>query len=151
MNLLELKSYKLTTRNKRRKRVGRGKGSGHGKTCCRGAKGAKSRSGSETGVLFEGGQMPLARRIPKRGFTNIFKKHYNIINLDKLNKFSENEVVNLQKLKEMGVIKKLKDSIKILGNGEIKKPLNIIAQKFAKSAIEKIKTAGGKIEVTNEK
>lgn len=148
MNLLDLKSYKLP-RNKRKKRVGRGRGSGHGKTCCRGAKGAKSRSGSETGLLFEGGQMPLSRKIPKRGFTNIFKKQYNIINIEDLDRFTENETVDIQRLKEMGIVKKTKDGIKILGDGEIKKPLNVIAQKFSKSAIEKIKKAGGGIQLVN--
>lgn len=143
MNLKDIKSFKLN--RKKKKRVGRGRGSGHGKTCCRGSKGAKSRSGSEFGLLFEGGQMPLFRRIPKRGFNNIFKKEYNIINVKDLDIFAENELVDTHKLKEKGIIKKDKDGLKILGEGEIKKPLKIVAHKFSKGAIKKIKEAGGEV------
>lgn len=141
MNLNDLKSFKVE--GKKRKRLGRGAGSGHGGTCCRGSNGSKSRSGNETGILFEGGQMPLYRRIPKRGFNNIFKKQYNVINLESLDIFSENEEIDINKLKEKGIIKKFKDGLKILGGGELKKALKIKADRFSESAIKKIKEAGG--------
>lgn len=145
MNLSQLKSLGVV--GKRRKRVGRGAGSGHGKTCCRGSKGAKSRSGNEYGNLFEGGQMPLFRRLPKRGFTNIFKKNYNVINLKDLSVFSENEIINFESLKQANMVKQLKSGIKILGEGELKHPLKIYANKFSKKAIEKIKKTGGEINI----
>ncbi|MGR3220483.1 MAG: 50S ribosomal protein L15 [Candidatus Anammoxibacter sp.] len=135
MNLNDLKLVKLN--RKQRKRVGRGAGSGHGKTCCRGFNGAKSRSGSEFGTLFEGGQMPLFRRLPKRGFNNIFKKEYNVINIKDLDLIEENGVVDIEVLKSKGIIKKDKDGLKVLGEGEIKKSLKVVARKFSKSAEKK--------------
>lgn len=131
---------------KRNKRVGRGPGSGHGKTSCRGHKGQKSRSGGGTRAGFEGGQMPLHRRLPKRGFKNIFKKQYAIINLKDLDKLSE-PIVTPEVILEKGFIKDIKDGVKILGEGEIKKPLSVKAHAFSTSAKDKIIKAGGKIEI----
>ncbi len=131
---------------KKNKRVGRGSGSGHGKTSCRGHKGQKSRSGGGTRIGFEGGQMPLHRRLPKRGFTNIFRKQYGIVNLAALDRLSDSEVTP-EILIEKGLIKDIKDGIKVLGDGEIKKPLTVKAHAFSSSAKEKIIKAGGKIEV----
>ncbi len=131
---------------KKNKRVGRGSGSGHGKTSCRGHKGQKSRSGGGTRIGFEGGQMPLHRRLPKRGFTNIFRKQYGIVNLAALDRLSDSEVTP-EGLIEKGIIKDSKDGIKVLGDGEIKKPLTVKAHAFSSSAKEKIIKAGGKIEV----
>lgn len=131
---------------KRKKRVGRGPGSGHGKTSCRGHKGQKSRSGGGTRPGFEGGQMPLHRRLPKRGFRNIFKKQYAIINLKALNEISDS-VVTPEVLIEKGVIKSIKDGVKILGVGEIKKPINVKAHAFSTSAKEKILKSGGSAEI----
>lgn len=131
---------------KKNKRVGRGSGSGHGKTSCRGHKGQKSRSGGGTRIGFEGGQMPLHRRLPKRGFTNIFRKQYGIVNLAALNRLSDSKVTP-EVLIEKGLIKDIKDGIKVLGDGEIKKPLTVMAHAFSSSAKEKIIKAGGKIEV----
>jgi len=132
---------------KKRKRVGRGPGSGHGKTSCRGHKGQKSRSGGGPRLGFEGGQMPLQRRLPKRGFTNIFKKHYSIINVKDLNRFKPNSTLNVEVLKEAGLIKKIKDGIKLLGNGEISHPVVIRVDRVSKTAKEKIQAAGGQVEV----
>jgi len=131
---------------KKRKRVGRGTGSGHGKISCRGHKGQKSRSGGGTKPGFEGGQMPLQRRLPKRGFTNIFQKEFAIVNLDVLNTLSENEITPELLVKE-GIVKKVLDGVKILGNGEITKPLTIKAHAFSASALAKIEKAQGKAEV----
>jgi len=142
-----MKAHEIKSIGKKRKRLGRGAGSGHGKTCCRGFNGSKSRSGTEYGILFEGGQMPLFRRLPKRGFNNIFKKDYNIINLKDLELFQENDIVDFDKLKEKRIVKQARDGIKILGVGDIKKPLKIYANKFSKSAVEKIKAAGGEINI----
>lgn len=133
--------------HKRRKRVGIGMGSGHGKTATRGSKGQRSRSGSSTRPGFEGGQMPLHRRLPKRGFTNIFKKHYALLNLRDLEGFGPGEKVTPQLLVQRGLIKRLRDGLKVLGDGELKVPLNISAHLFSKSALEKIQKAGGKAEV----
>ena len=144
MNLNDLRKIELNN-NKKRKRVGRGSGSGHGKTCCRGSKGAKSRSGNEYGILFEGGQMPLFRRLPKRGFTNVFKKYFTVINVEDLNVFSDKDVVNFDLLKERGIIKKRKSGLKILGNGELKVSLKVTADVFSKSAVKKIEDAGGEV------
>ena len=132
---------------KKRKRVGRGPGSGHGKTSCRGHKGQKSRSGGGPRLGFEGGQMPLQRRLPKRGFTNIFKKHYSIINVKDLNRFKPNSTLNVEVLKEAGLVKKIKDGIKLLGNGEISHPVIIRVDRVSKTAKEKIQAAGGQVEV----
>ena len=133
--------------NQRRKRVGLGMGSGHGKTATRGAKGQRSRAGSRMRPGFEGGQMPLHRRLPKRGFTNIFKKYYALINLKDLGKFGANEKITPEFLLKHGLIKKILDGLKVLGEGELKAPLEISAHHFSKSALEKIQKAGGKAEV----
>ena len=132
---------------KKRKRVGRGSGSGQGTTAGRGMNGQNSRSGGGTKPGFEGGQMPLYRRIPKRGFTNIFQKEYAIVNLETLNQFDDNEEVTVELLLENNIIKKELDGIKILGNGEINKKLTVKAHKFSKAAKEKIEAVGGKAEV----
>lgn len=134
---------------KSRKRVGRGTSSGLGKTSGRGHKGQNARSGGGVRPGFEGGQMPLIRRVPKRGFTNIFAKKYAILNVEDLNRFDDNTVITPELLIETGLVKgKTKiDGIKILGDGELEKKLTVKAHKFSKSAIEKIEAAGGKAEV----
>ena len=134
---------------KKGKRVGRGTASGYGKTAGRGQDGQKSRSGGGVRIGFEGGQMPLYRRLPKRGFNNYdFEKRYTTINLDRLANFEDNAEITAQILKDAGVIKKIeKDGLKILGGGELTKKVTIKANKFTKSAIEKIEAAGGKTEV----
>ena len=131
---------------KHKKRVGRGQGSGSGKTCGRGHKGQNSRSGGKTPVGFEGGQMPLKRRLPKRGFTNIFKKRYALINVGDLCRFENGSVVDIEALIKSGLVKKLYDGIKVLGNGEIDRPITLKVHKWTKSASAKIAAAGGKIE-----
>jgi len=135
--------------SKPRKRVGRGMSSGFGKTSGRGHDGQNSRSGGGVRPGFEGGQMPLFQRLPKRGFTNIFSKEYAIVNIEQLNKFDENTIVTPELLFSEGVVKKGKaiDGIKILGDGEISIKLTVQAQKFSKTAAEKIEAAGGKVEV----
>jgi large subunit ribosomal protein L15 len=133
--------------HKRAKRIGFGMGSGHGKTATRGSKGQKSRSGSRIRPGFEGGQMPLQRRLPKRGFTNIFKKNYAVVNLRDLAGFSGNEVVNPQVLSQRGIIRRVHEGLRVLGDGELTNPLTILAHHFSKSALEKISRAGGKAEV----
>jgi large subunit ribosomal protein L15 len=132
---------------KRPKRVGQGMGSGHGKTATRGSKGQRSRSGMRIRPGFEGGQMPLHRRLPKRGFTNIFRKVYAVVNLKDLADFTSEEKVTPEFLLDRGVIKKLGDGLKILGDGELKSPLFVSAHLFSKSALEKIKKSGGTAEV----
>jgi len=133
--------------NKRTKRVGRGPGSGHGKTSTRGHKGQKARSGGGVRPGFEGGQMPLQRRIPKRGFTNIFKKEYAIVNVQDLNRFEDGTEVTVELLRNAGLVKKVQDGVKILGNGELEKKLIVKAHRFSKQAEEKITARGGKAEV----
>jgi large subunit ribosomal protein L15 len=133
--------------HKRRKRIGFGMGSGHGKTATRGSKGQRSRSGSRMRPGFEGGQMPLHRRMPKRGFTNIFKKRFAVVNLRDLKDFTAAEAVTPQLLASRGLVKKLGDGLRILGDGDLKAPLKISAHHFSKSALEKIKKAGGTAEV----
>ncbi|WP_251860729.1 50S ribosomal protein L15 [Clostridium sp. Marseille-Q2269] len=145
MKLHELKAAEGAS--KASKRVGRGTGSGLGKTSARGQNGQNSRSGGGVRPGFEGGQMPLYRRLPKRGFKNIFAKEYAAINLDRLNCFEDGTVVTPELLVEKRVVKKVKDGVKILGNGNIEKKLTVKAAKFSKSAIEKIEAAGGKVEV----
>lgn len=130
-----------------KKRVGRGNASGNGTTAGRGMNGQKSRSGSKTRSYFEGGQMPLSRRLPKRGFCNIFKKEYAIINIERLNIFNEDEIINPERLLEEGMIKKVGDGIKILGEGTLDKRLTIRAHRFSQEAKNKIESAGGKVEV----
>lgn len=129
------------------KRVGRGTGSGLGRNAGKGEKGQKSRTGGGVRPGFEGGQMPLYRRIPKRGFTNIFAKEFTAINVDRLNIFENGTEVTPELLLEAGVIGKFRDGVKILGNGELEKNLVVKATKFSKAAVEKIVAAGGKVEV----
>lgn len=133
--------------NQKRKRVGRGPGSGHGKTATRGEKGQKSRSGYSQRPGFEGGQMPLYRRLPKRGFTNIFQKQFAILNVQDLNRFDDGSTVSPEFLVEQGVIRKARNGLRILGGGELKKKLTVRAHHFSKSAAEKIQQAGGTVEV----
>lgn len=130
------------------KRVGRGIGSGLGKTSGKGHKGQKARSGGGVRVGFEGGQMPLTRRLPKRGFTNIFKKEFSMVNVGELNNFEDGDVISLDLLIETRIVgKKEAYGLKVLGNGELTKKLTIKANKFTQSAIEKIEKVGGKAEV----
>ena len=129
------------------KRLGRGVGSQLGKTSGKGHKGAKARSGGGKRPGFEGGQMPLTRRIPKRGFTNIFGKEYAIVNVSALNAFEDGAVVNAAALMEKGLIKKELDGVKILGGGELQKKLTVSVDKVTDSAKEKIEAIGGKVEV----
>ena len=143
MNLSTVRKPRKASENK--KRVGRGMGSGMGKTPDRGHKGQRSRSGSRMMRGFEGGQMPLHRRLPKRGFTNIFRKEYSIVNLEKLAALGET-TVNPDVLRKAGVISTSRP-VKVLGDGELKSALTVYAHKFSKSAQEKITKAGGKFEV----
>ncbi len=145
MNIHELKPAEGSVKGK--KRVGRGIGSGHGKTSTRGSKGQFSRSGAKIKPGFEGGQMPLQRRLPKRGFTNIFKKEYVIINVRDLNDFDDDTVITQELLAQNGKIKNSKCDLKVLGDGELNKKLTVKANIFSKSAVEKIGRAGGKAEV----
>ena len=145
MKLHELKAVPGATRAPKRK--GRGTATGQGKTAGRGMNGQKSRSGGGVRLGFEGGQMPLYRRIPKRGFTNHFATEYTVLNVSDLNRFEAGTVVTPELIKELGMAKQVKDGIKILGGGDIEKALTVQAQKFSKTAIEKIEAAGGKAEV----
>lgn len=129
--------------NKNRKRVGRGYGSGHGKTAGKGEKGQKSRSGYSQKPGFEGGQMPLYRRIPKRGFTNIFRKDFAVVNVGQLEAFSDGDIVSVETLREKGLIRKAKHGLRVLGEGELKSKLTVRANHFSRSAKEKIEKAGG--------
>ena len=128
-------------------RKGRGAGSGNGKTAGKGHKGQNARSGGGVRLGFEGGQLPLYRKLPKRGFKNRFAVNYAIVNVSELNKFEDGETVNLDKLMECGLVKKPLDGLKILGNGEITKKLTVKANAFSESAKAKIEAAGGKAEV----
>ncbi len=145
MNLSQLKPAEGSTGNKWRK--GRGAGSGNGKTAGRGHKGQKARSGGGTRPGFEGGQMPLYRRLPKRGFTNRNSQEIVGINVDALNRFRAGTTVDVEKMIASGLVSNPKDGVKILGNGELTKKLTVRANAFSKSAIEKIEEAGGKAEV----
>ena len=145
MKLFELKPSEGTTKDAKRK--GRGHGSGNGKTAGRGHKGQNARSGGGVRIGFEGGQMPIYRRLPKRGFNNIFAKSYAEINVSDLNKFDNGAVVDAAALVEAGIIKKTLDGIKVLGNGSVDKKVTVKAAKFTASAKEKIEAAGGKVEV----
>lgn len=145
MRLHELRPAPGT--NKEPKRKGRGTATGQGKTAGRGQKGQGSRSGGGVRPGFEGGQMPLFRRLPKRGFTNIFSTEYAEVNVEELNKFENGTEVTPEVLKKAGLVKAMKDGVKILGNGELTKSLTVKSNKFTKSAIEKIEAAGGKVEV----
>jgi len=129
------------------KRKGRGMASGLGKTAGRGQKGQKSRSGSGIRRGFEGGQMPYFQRLPKRGFTNIFKQKWNIVNISDLAAFDQGAVITQEMLHEAGLIRNLSDPLKILGNGELDRKLEVRANRFSKQALEKIEAAGGKAEV----
>jgi len=145
MKLHELRPAEGSTKS--RKRKGRGIGSGLGKTAGRGQKGQKARSGGGVRIGFEGGQMPLYRRLPKIGFTNIFRKEYAIVNVGDLDIFENGAVVTPEELKKVGLVKDEKSGIKILGDGELNKQLTVRANKFSKSAEEKILASGGKVEV----
>ena len=129
------------------KRLGRGQGSGQGKTSGKGHKGQKSRSGGGVAIGFEGGQTPLYKRIPKRGFTNVSRKEYAVVNVEQLNKFENGVEVTPELLKEAGIVKKQLDGIKVLGNGKLEKSLTVKCHKVSKSATEAIEKAGGKVEV----
>ena len=144
MNLSNLRAPRKANENK--KRVGRGMGSGMGKTSTRGHKGQGSRSGSSLMRGFEGGQMPLHRRLPKRGFTNIFKTEYEVVNLERLAGLGEKEITP-EVLRKAGVVSRKNSLVKVLGQGELSKVLTVSAHKFSKSAQEKIEKAGGKINV----
>ncbi|MDQ6665263.1 MAG: 50S ribosomal protein L15 [Acidobacteriota bacterium] len=144
MNLSNLKPP--AGQKHKKKRIGRGMGSGTGKTAGKGTKGARSISGYSIMRGFEGGQMPLHRRLPKRGFTNIFKKQYAVVNLNVLDKL-EGDAFSADRLMELGVVKKLGDGLKILGTGELTRKLSVQAHQFSKSAREKIEAAGGTAEM----
>ncbi|MGZ8866900.1 MAG: 50S ribosomal protein L15 [Thermoanaerobaculia bacterium] len=141
MELNNLKPKKGSKHAK--KRVGRGPGSGHGKTAGRGEKGQKSRSGFSRQLGFEGGQMPLHRRLPKRGFTNIFKKDYAVVNVSDLDRFDNGATVDEKTLRTVGLVKGQNDGVKILGDGKLSKKLTVHAAKFSASARKQIEAAGG--------
>ena len=144
MNLSDLRPP--AGQKKPRKRIGRGMGSGHGKTATRGSKGQHAGTGFSQKRGFEGGQMPLHRRLPKRGFTNIFKEEYAIVNLGRLDKL-EGDAFNAERLMELGVIKKPGKGLKVLGSGQLTRKVTIEAHQFSKSAMEKIQKAGGTAQV----
>ena len=145
---MDLKLYKPdSSPRKKARRIGRGEGSGWGKTAGRGHKGQKARSGGGPAAGFEGGQMPLARRIPKWGFTNIFKKEYVVCNVSDLNVFKDGDLVDRELLIRQGAISRSKKALKVLGDGELKVKLTVKAHKFSRSAAEKIQALGGQIEV----
>ena len=146
MNLSTLRAPRKSS--EKRKRVGRGMGSGMGKTSTRGHKGQRSRSGSRIMRGFEGGQMPLHRRLPKRGFTNIFRVEYEVVNLGRLDLLDETEITP-ELLRKAGVVSSKKTLVKVLGHGEVTKALTVHAHKFSKSAQEKIEKAGGKVTVVS--
>ena len=145
MKLNELKPPKGA--RKKRKRIGRGEGSGHGGTSTKGHKGYKARSGGKRSPGFEGGQMPLQRRIPKRGFKNPSRKEWSVVNLRDLSAFPDGAVVDVEGMKSSGLVKKVGFGVKILGEGDISRPLTVRAQAFSFSARKKIEAAGGKAEV----
>ena len=145
MKLHELKAVEGARHS--RKRVGRGTGSGHGKTACKGHKGQNARSGGGVRPGFEGGQTPLFKRLPKRGFTNVNHKEYAIVNVEDLNVFENATVVTIEKLQEKGLVKKVYNGVKVLGNGKLEKQLTVKANKFSKTAEAAITSAGGNIEV----
>jgi large subunit ribosomal protein L15 len=145
MKLHEIKPSPGST--KRRKVVGRGRGSGRGTTAGRGGKGQTARTGSSIPAWFEGGQMPLIRRLPKRGFTNIFKKNYAIINIELLDRFESGQEVTPALLVFQGLIRSRNDGVKVLGTGVLTKTLTVHAHKFSQSAAAKIEAAGGKVQV----
>ena len=144
-------NYEITSvagKSKARKRLGRGAGTGQGKTCGRGHKGAGSRAGSTSVSLFEGGQMPLFRRIPKRGFSNYkFAARYEVVNVSQLERFDEGAYIDVEKLSDAGLVDGLKSKVKILGDGELTKKLQVTAHKFSKAAEQKILASGGTAKV----
>jgi len=142
--LEELKPPKGARKN--RKRVGRGIGSGHGKTACRGSKGQRSRSGGKKQAGFEGGQMPLQRRLPKRGFRSPFKKEFSIVHIKDLNRFPKDSVVEPELLYQSGILKKV-DLVKLLSDGELQHPLTIRVHRASKAALKKVEAASGRVEV----
>ncbi len=145
---MKLENLDKTPELKSRKRVGRGPGSGMGKTSTRGEKGQKSRSGVSIKPWFQGGQSPLYRRVPKRGFNNKqFETKYAVINISDLNRFNDGDVVTPELLKEKGIIKKQLNGVKVLGNGELEKKITVKAQRFSSKAVTKIESKGGKAEV----
>jgi len=150
MDILSNLKYAEGSR-KKRKRVGRGEGSGHGGQSTRGMNGQRSRSGSKKRSWFEGGQMPLQRRIPKFGFTNIFKETYQVVNLNALQRIADenkvDKVLNIEELKNLGLISSIKKPVKILGKGELKAKINLEVNAISKSAKEKIESAGGSIKL----
>jgi large subunit ribosomal protein L15 len=143
MRLHELKP--AAGSKKKRKRVGCGPGSGHGKTACRGHKGTQSRTGNTRKAHYEGGQMPLQRRLPKRGFTNIFRVEFQVVNVSDLDRFDANATVSLEALLDRGLIKNLKSPVKLLADGEIKKPLNVTVHACSAKAKEVVEKAGGQL------
>lgn len=144
-------NYEITSvagKAKARRRIGRGSGSGHGKTCGRGHKGQSGRAGSPSRSLSEGGQMPLFRRLPKRGFSNYnFATRYEIVNVEQLERFDDGAVIGVQELSNAGLIGNGKSKVKILGDGDLTKRLQITANKFSKTAEEKIVASGGSVKV----
>lgn len=132
---------------RRARRLGRGTGSGRGKTAGRGTKGQKARSGGAKGAPFEGGQTPLVRRVPKRGFRNPLRREYAIVNVEQLNQFDDGTEVNPELLLETGIVRALGDGVKVLGNGDLARRLTVRAHRFSRSAIAKIEAAGGRAEV----
>ena len=149
---MELNELKPSVPRKARKRVGRGESSGLGKTAGKGSNGQKSRAGGGTKPGFEGGQMPIIRRTPKRGFSNYpFKKEYAIINLDVLNRFEEATVVTPELLLETGIVSKMLDGLKVLGNGNLEKKISVEAHKVSKSAQKAIEEKGGSVEIIEVK
>lgn len=147
MKLSDLKPAKGST--SARKRIGRGKGSGLGKTAGKGHKGLRARSGGGTPPGYEGGQMPMQRRLPKRGFHNVFRKEYAIVHLKDLNRFESGSVVDLAALMSAGLVRKVLDGVKLLANGEIDRPLSVKVDKASRAAAEKIAAAGGTLEVSS--
>jgi large subunit ribosomal protein L15 len=131
----------------KRKRVGRGLGSGHGRTSCRGHKGQKARSGGSVPPGFEGGQMPIQRRLPKRGFTNIFKKSFAVVNVKDLGDFEANSTLDIERLKNAGLVRKTEAGVKVLGKGDISHPITLKVNKVSKTAREKIEAAGGTVQL----
>lgn len=146
--MLNYEITSVTGKHKARKRIGRGTGSGHGKTCGRGHKGSGSRAGSTSVSLYEGGQMPLFRRLPKRGFSNYkFVTRYQIVNISQLERFDEGVAVGVEQLSDAGLIDSRKSKVKILGDGELTKKLDVAAHKFSKRAKQKIVDCGGTAEL----
>ncbi len=147
VSLSSLRPFEGAVKN--RKRVGRGQGSGHGKTACRGQKGQKSRSGVSIPAGFQGGQMPIYRKLPKRGFKNHFKKHYGVFNVADLNRLEADKTVDIGVLKEKGLVSKRFALAKVLGDGEITKAVNLKVHAASATAVKKIEAAGGTVEIVS--